>query len=65
MIRNDFTPTTDASSNKRGGLVSAEIFDSQIGGAFQGRKKVAQRIDVALESRGSIFTGRDEHAILL
>jgi hypothetical protein len=63
-LRNDHTPTTAASSNKRENLQTAELMDLHSGQPLQARKKVEHRIDLTLESRGSIFTGRDEQSIL-
>lgn len=59
-VRNDYTPTTAASSNKRDNLYTADLMDLQSGLPLQSRKKVEMRLDVTLESRGSVFTGRDE-----
>eukprot|EP00347_Sterkiella_histriomuscorum_P003747 403363101 len=63
-IRNDYTPTTAASSNKRESIQTAELMDLQSGLHIQQRKKVERRLDLTLESRGSVFTGRDEQQIL-
>jgi hypothetical protein len=65
LIRNDYTPTTDSSSHKRENLQTADLIDLHSGMPLQSRKKVEQRIDLALESRGSIFTGRDERQVLM
>lgn len=62
--RVDQTPTTAASSQKRGGLFSADLIDPISGKTIGARKKIETRFDYALESRGSIFSGRDEAAVL-
>jgi len=64
-MRNDLTPTTATSSNKRDNLLTADLIDPHSGLPLQQRKRVEHRIDLALESRGSIFTGRDEVSILM
>ena len=64
-MSNDRTPPTAASSNMRENLQSADLIDPISGKHIFSRKKVEGRIDIVLESRGSIFSGRDEAQILL
>lgn len=45
LKRNDLTPTTAASSNKRDDLYSADLIDAHSGKPIQPRKKVEGRID--------------------
>ena len=63
-MKNELTPTTAASSQKRDYQLSSELLNPASGKLIQARKKVAERIDLVLESRGSIMTGRDEQFIL-
>lgn len=60
LVRNDYTPTTAASLNMRDNLQTADLIDPHSGKAIISRKKVEGRFDQMLESRGSIFSGRDE-----
>lgn len=65
MIRHEHTPTTATSSNFRDHLFSAELIDPQTKKPIQVRKRFEGTIEKVLESRGSIFSGRDEQQILL
>jgi hypothetical protein len=46
-------------------ISNAEVQGDPFGGNIPVRKKIVNRIDQELESRGSIFSGRDEKSILI
>jgi hypothetical protein len=64
ISRIDRTPTTATSSQKRDiQTVSSNevvLIDKATGKPICHRKRAENRFDMELESRGSIFTGRDE-----